>query len=150
LGLYFETGDENMLPMVQTGDVIYIPAKNKLWLQDPKEHTVRVLGAINQQGRYRYDSSMTILDLLAQAGGMTASALLSNIVVVNTSCCQTGVSHFDLLAFSKTGDIGLLPTIRSGDTVYVMNKQDSTLNRVLDGVQDTLSVLSIFRVLGGG
>jgi protein involved in polysaccharide export with SLBB domain len=150
LGLYFETGDENLLPKVQTGDVIYIPATNRMWLDHKNDHTVRVLGAINKQGRYRYDQSMTILDLLAEAGGLTASAHPSHIVVVNAACCESRVSNFDLTEFSQTGDFALLPTLNIGDTVYVLNKEDSTWNRVLGGVQDTLSVLSIFRILGGG
>lgn len=150
LGLYFETGDESLLPIVQTGDVIYIPAKNDLWLDRQKQQTVRVLGAINQQGRYRFDNDMTILDLLAKAGGFTNSALLDNIVVVNNSCCEHGVSTFDLLSFSKSGNPAMLPALRSGDTVYVMSESQSDWRRLLGGVQDTLGVLSVFRILAGG
>ena len=150
LGLYFETGDESLLPIVTTGDVIYIPAKNDLWLERQKQHTVRILGAINHQGRYRYDSDMTILDLLAKAGGFTNSALLDNIVVVNNSCCEHGINTFDLLSFSKSGNPAMLPPIRSGDTVYVMSEAQSDWRRLLGGVQDTLGVLSVFRILAGG
>lgn len=150
LSRYFETGDEDLLPRVQTGDVIFFPAKTKHWLKEAKEDTIRVLGAINKQGRYRYDNTMTILDLLAQAGGLASGAEPSQIVVINASCCQSGVGNFDLLEFAKTGDPRLLPALRTGDTVYVLHKEDSTWTRMLNGIQDTISVLSIFRILGGG
>ncbi len=158
LGKYFETGDDSLLPKVTTGDVIYLPNKNRLLANDHHDKTVRVLGAVNTQGRYRLNGSMTILDLLAQAGGLSSTALASNIVVVNGAPCQaqgeaeclSNVSNFDLIDFSESGDFSQLPRLSSGDTVYVLHKQDSTWNRVLDGIQDTVSVLSVLKILGGG
>jgi protein involved in polysaccharide export with SLBB domain len=150
LGLYFQTGDENLLPKVQTGDVIYIPAKNQPWTDISKEQTVRVLGAINRQGRYRFEPSMTILDLLAQAGGFSVNAKTDAIIVVNNSCCAHGVSHFDLKAYAQSGDPQLLPSVATGDTIYVLSNQDSGWHQFIGAVQDTLSVLSILRILSGG
>jgi len=37
LALYFETGDESLLPNVRTGDTIYIPEKVRLWIDQTKE-----------------------------------------------------------------------------------------------------------------
>lgn len=151
LGLYFETGNEVLLPKVQTGDVIYIPGKDRSWLNETTSKTVRVLGAVNAQGRYRFDRRMSILDLLAQAGGLSGSAESSNIVVVNAQCCgEPQVEKFDLLAFSESGDFTQLPTINAGDTVYVMHKEDSTWNRIFENVQETISVISVLKILGGG
>ena len=93
---------------------------------------------------------MTILDLLAQAGGLASSAEASGIVVVNGSCCEQKVSNFNLVKFSETGDFKQLPPLNNGDTIYVLHKEDSAWNRVIDGIQDTVSVLSILKVLGGG
>ena len=158
LGRYFETGDDSLLPKVSIGDVIYIPNKDRLLANDHHDKTVRVLGAVNAQGHYRLNGSMTILDLLAQAGGLSPTAQASNIVVVNGSPCQTdndteclsNVSNFNLLDFTQSGDFSQLPRLSSGDTVYVLHKQDSTWNRVLDGIQDTVSVISVLKILGGG
>ncbi len=69
LSLYFETGDESILPDVRPGDTIYIPEKDKNWLDRSKESTVRVLGEVHAPGRYVFNDNMTILDLLAEAGG---------------------------------------------------------------------------------
>ncbi len=160
LGLYFQQGDESLLPKVSTGDVIYIPAKDSLWLSAPKEQTIRVLGAVSNQGRYRYNQSMTILDLLAQAGGLSPSAQLSSIIVVSAADDQSNnqladdkqqakVTRFDLLEFSSSGDFNQLPVLKIGDTVYVLHKEDSTWNRFFIGLQETLSTYSILRILGG-
>lgn len=110
-----------------------------------------MLGAVTTQGRYRFDKSMTILDLLAQAGGLSASAESSHIVVVNVDCCEAKkVQKFDLIEFSESGDFNQLPRLNSGDTVYVLHKADSTWNRIVDNVQETISVLSVLKILSGG
>ncbi|GAM59054.1 periplasmic protein sypC [Vibrio ishigakensis] len=111
LALYFETGDESLLPQVTTGDTIYIPEKDKNWLDRPKETTVRVLGAVNSPGRYVFDDNMTILDLLAEAGGPSDQAFLEKISVVNLSTSQSQARTFDLIEFSKTANFRKLPII---------------------------------------
>jgi protein involved in polysaccharide export with SLBB domain len=83
LARYFETGDDSILPRVKPGDVIFVPDRNKEWLDDSKEVTVRVLGAVGKPGRYRFGEDMTLLDLLAEAGGPTNDALQSKIIVIN-------------------------------------------------------------------
>lgn len=150
LGRYFESGDESLLPRVKTGDVIYVPAKNRIWLNHHKDETIRVLGAVNRQGRYRFAAPMTLLDLLARAGGLSNTADTSNIVVVKGHSGETQVRHFDLLDFADHGNMAALPSLTTGDTVYVLNKQDSYWNRVVENIQDTLSVLSVLKILGAG
>ena len=68
---------------------------------------------------------MTVLDLLAEAGGPTNNAYLEKISVVNMSCCQGQARTFDLVNFSKTANIYDLPVIRAGDTIYIPHKDES-------------------------
>jgi len=149
LGLYFETGDEALLPVVRTGDTIYVPEKNRIWLNEKKEQTVRVLGAVNKPGRYRFNDEMTLLDLLAEAGGTTSSAYVEKISVVNLSCCKDQARSFDLEAFSQQPDFAALPVLRAGDTVYIPDDSTSTGSKVRQGIQDVVRVLSIVALLGG-
>ena len=148
LALYFETGDEHLLPAVRTGDTIYVPEKDRLWLSQSKETTVRVLGAVNKPGRYRFDDNMTILDLLAEAGGPTDKAYLEKVTIVNLSCCKDQATTFDLLAFSQTADFSALPLVRVGDTVYVPNKEDSSLFKAREGLTDIFQLVSIAALIG--
>ena len=101
LWLFFETGDRSLLPQLQPGDIVYVPNLNRNWLEQPVESTVRMLGAIAKPGRYRFDDQMTILDLLAEAGGPIADAYQQRIVVVNLSCCRDQARVFDLERFAQ-------------------------------------------------
>jgi protein involved in polysaccharide export with SLBB domain len=147
LAQYFETGDDQLLPHVRPGDVIFVPDRNRNWLEESPAHTIRLLGAVNKAGRYRFTDGMTILDLLAEAGGMTKDAYEEKIIVVNLSCCQNEARVFDLPKFAKTGDFAMLPVIRAGDTVYVPNQSQSDWTIFMDNIRDSVSVLSILALL---
>jgi len=148
LSLYFETGDESLLPEVTTGDTIYIPEKNKNWLDRSKESTVRIFGAVNKPGRYVFNDTMTILDLLAEAGGPTDSAYLEKISVVNMSCCQNQARSFDLIAFSKSANVYNLPVIRTGDTIFIPDRRDSLAEKIRLGLKDVVQLATTIVLIG--
>lgn len=150
LALYFQSGDESLLPRVLPGDAIYFPGRGRQWLEIAKEETVRILGAVARPGRYRFDERMTILDLLAEAGGPSSSAYLERIVVVNTSCCADRATSFDLPGFARSGDFSRLPLVRAGDTIYVPDLEQSDWRIFMSGVRDTLSITSLLAILSGG
>ena len=148
LSLYFETGDESLLPNVTMGDTIYIPEKDKIWLDRSKESTVRVLGAVNNPGRYVFDDNMTLLDLLAEAGGPSDRAYLEKISIVNMSCCQGQARTFDLVDFSKTANIYKLPVLRAGDTIYVPDRNESIFEKARLGLEDVLRLTTTIVLIG--
>jgi|HubBroStandDraft_1064217.scaffolds.fasta_scaffold00021_78 protein involved in polysaccharide export with SLBB domain len=146
LTLYFNSGDERMLPDVIPGDVIYVPDRNADWLTQTKEQTVRVLGAVGKPGRYKFDDSMTILDLLAEAGGPTLDAYQEKIVVVNYAQGQDQARLFNLVQFARTGDFRTLPVLRTGDTVYVPNYSQSDWRIFETYLQDIASVAALIAI----
>lgn len=148
LARYFETGDDKLLPRVKPGDVIFIPDRNREWLDSPKESTVRVIGAVGKPGRYRFTDDMTLLDLLAEAGGPTDNALQSKIVVINIAKQTEDARLFDLVTFAKTGNIEKLPVVRAGDTVYVPNMSQSDWKIFMDGFRDVIPIVSLIALIG--
>ncbi len=148
LALYFETGDEGLLPQIKTGDTIYVPEKDRIWLDQSKESTVRVLGAVNKPGRYRFNDTMTLLDLLAEAGGPSTEAYVEKITVVNLSCCRDQARSFDLAEFSRTASFADLPVLRVGDTVYIPSKDESTLAKMRAGLNDVFQITALSALLG--
>lgn len=148
LHTYFQTGDEAMLPIVKNEDVIFIPKRDRAWLEKPKETVVRVLGAVARPGRYSFDSNMTVLDLLAEAGGPQNSALQDRIMVINRIDGEAHSRLFDLVDFAKSGDYSRLPVLRAGDTVYVPSKEQSTWYRFVSTLQESLTIFSFAHLVG--
>ncbi len=147
LAQFFESGDETLLPRVRPGDVIFVPDRNRNWLEQTPANTVRVIGAVGKPARYQFSDGMTLLDLLAEAGGPSKDAYQEKIVVVNLSCCANEARVFDLMKFAKTGDFSLLPVVRPGDTIYVPNTEQSDWAIFMSNVRDAVSVLSIIGLL---
>lgn len=146
---YFETGDDSLLPKVRPGDVVFVPDRNRNWLEQSTTSTVRVLGAVGKPGRYQITEGMTILDLLAEAGGPSANALQSKIVVANMTAGADAASTFDLPDFARSGDFRKLPVVRAGDTVYVPNIEQDDWNIFFNDFKDIISVLAVIAVLKG-
>jgi len=152
LGLYFETGDESLLPIVKSGDTIYVPERDKQWIDRKKEQTVRIIGAVAKPGRYQFSDDMTVLDLLAEAGGPTEHAYLEEIMVVNISKANANENSsqlFNLEAFVEHPDFTTLPLVRVGDTVYVPDISQSDWNIFMSSVKDAVSIVSLVAIAGG-
>lgn len=145
---YFQTGDELMLPDVRPGDAIYVPEKESNWLDKPRDSVVKVMGAVQKPGRYDFNDSMTLLDLLAEAGGPTDGAYLKKIVVVNSSRLETRSVSFNLIRFLKKPDPTELPVLRAGDTLFIPDRTQSAWSKTMEGVRDSLSVLSVLAIVG--
>ncbi len=141
LARYFATGDDSMFPKVRIGDVIFVPDRQKEWLDEAKESTVRLLGAVSKPGRYRFTDDMTVLDLLAEAGGPTPTALLTHVVVVNMGIVSRS-STFDLITFAKTADKTMLPVLRPGDTVFVPEGTHHEVQQTLSFLKDVTGIIS--------
>ncbi len=152
LGLYFETGDETLLPFVKSGDTIYVPERNKPWIDNKKEQTVRIIGAVDKPGRYQFSADMTVLDILAESGGPTQTAYIEKIMVVNISRSQAeeNVSRvFNLEAFIEHPDFNTLPLVRAGDTIFVPDVSQSSWNVFMENVKDMVSIVSLVAIVGG-
>ncbi|MBE0363633.1 hypothetical protein PULV_a1103 [Pseudoalteromonas ulvae UL12] len=143
LALYFETGDETLFPKVLPGDTIFIPEKSKDWLSKPKEQVVRIMGAIEKPGRYSFDDSMTLLDILAEAGGPSSQAMIDKIIVINHSCCKEQSRRFDLEKFVKKPNSANIPVLRAGDTVYIPSDKEDLTKVAKNSFLDVLTIVAL-------
>ena len=145
---FFETGDESLLPEVKSGDTIFVSSRARKWTEQQPEDTVRIMGAVDKSGRYEFTTNMTILDLLAEAGGPNDTAYIEKILIVNNSCCeQSRASTFDLVDFMKDPDASNLPVLRAGDTVFVPELSQSNWRAFNSLVTDTSGILNVLLML---
>ncbi len=91
---------------------------------------------------------MTLLDLLAEAGGPSDVAYLEKISVVNHSLNEGQARTFDLVEFSRTADFRSIPVLRAGDTVYIPNKDESTMEQVRVVMKDVFQIVATIALIG--
>ncbi len=121
---YTEGNRTSGVPEVRPGDAIFVPEKadqlEPSWLKVPPERAVRIMGAVVSPGRYEWSDEMSLLDLLAHAGGPTQDADTSQLNII---AAQDGKAHperFDLEAFlTDGGGFDQLPVIKAGHTIMV-------------------------------
>ncbi|MBJ7538260.1 SLBB domain-containing protein [Marinomonas transparens] len=147
LALYFETGDETLLPALQAGDTIFIPGKELIDYERQASRSVRVMGSLNSPGHYRFNDDMNLLDLLARAGGPTDKANIEDIQILHQGCCEPTTTHFNLKEYLDNPENKLLPIVRSGDTVYLPSNDNGTWSQAMSLVRDFLSIATLLVLL---
>jgi polysaccharide export outer membrane protein len=115
-------GDPAYNLRMKKGDIIFIP--------DSADTAVYVLGQIAKPGSYRLTPRMSLLDAIAQAGGLSEDAKPSQIGVYRAGTKQVEVVAFDdLIAANRSmnyaledGDVIFVPRSNIGDFGYYMRQ----------------------------
>jgi len=147
LDMYFETGDESLLPQVLPGDTIYIPAKSEQGELNNTVNIVQVLGAVHNPGRYKYDSSLDVVGILTMAGGPTTEAYIDRIIILTKRGeMKHSARVFNMKHYLTQPDYRDIPIIHAGDTIYIPNEKESNWSQLLDILGSALSVVTLFIV----
>lgn len=94
-----------------------------VFLVESRSQQVSVLGAVQSPGRFTIQSNSTVLDVLAQAGGVAEEGGHSVVVVRQKEGGGTSRHNIDLQGLGEEGRS--LPTLllRSGDSIFVPEAQ---------------------------
>lgn len=96
-----------------------IPGELSVTVDEVHSYTVSVLGEVRNPGRFEFTNSATVLDALAEAGGLTEFASADEIVILRTQ--PDGVRrirfNYDKLMDDPNGNVEL--SVYPGDTVLV-------------------------------
>lgn len=87
-----------------------------LTLVEHRSQQVAVLGAVNQPGRFSLASRTTLLDALAEAGGITARGARTVVVIRGDDQNRERV---DIDALVTGGNVATDDVLHAGDTIYV-------------------------------
>jgi polysaccharide export outer membrane protein len=115
-------GDVNYNIRMKKGDIVYIP--------DSSDTSVYVMGAVGRPGSYRMTPRMTVIDAIAQAGGLTENAKNDRIGIYRAGAKQAEyMSWADLITADRTknyamedGDILFIPTTGLSDFGYLLRQ----------------------------
>ena len=117
------------------------------WVSSSSEKSIYVLGQVGSPGRYMFTDKMRFLDVLSAADGPNMKADLKNVRVTHRNGGNEKVSKLDLALYFETGDENLLPEVKDGDTIFIPNKDDSTVAKIREGLRDVFQLLTIASVL---
>jgi polysaccharide biosynthesis/export protein len=81
------------------------------------EH-ISVMGSVSRQGNYPAQTERSLVDVLADAGGVTTTANLDAIKIFRRGI-HSSVSTVNLTEYLRSGNIQYVPRVGPGDVVFV-------------------------------
>jgi polysaccharide export outer membrane protein len=124
-------GDPAYNMRMKKGDIVFIP--------DSADTSVYVLGSISKPGSYRLTPRMTLLDVLAQAGGLNEDAAQDQIGIYRPGAQQVEIVAFkDLLDVAGKANYAL----QDGDTVFVPKSGFGEMGYLMRQLGPAISVLT--------
>ncbi len=124
-------GDPDYNLRMKKGDIVFIP--------DSSDTAVYVLGAVPKPGSYRITPRMTVLDVLAQAGGPNEDAAPQQIGVYRAGANKVEVIDFaDLINVSRRTNYAL----EDGDVIFVPKSNVADFGYFVRQISPFISVLT--------
>ena len=96
-----------------------IPGEVTVVVDEVHSYAVSVLGEVNHPGRFEFQKLVTVLDALAQAGGLTEFASSSRILILRNYQGKSEKIKFDYKRSLKAKDDAVWVTLMPGDIVMV-------------------------------
>jgi len=96
-----------------------IPGELSVTVDEVHSYTVSVLGEVRNPGRFEFTNSATVLDALAEAGGLTEFASADDIVILRNEADGLRRIKFDYKKLIKDPQRNVELGIYPGDTVLV-------------------------------
>lgn len=96
-----------------------IPGEVSVVVDAVHSYTVSVLGEVRLPGRFEFRNQASVLDALAEAGGLTEFASSSNILILRTTQGRTEKIRFDYKRLLNSESTASRVLVYPGDTILV-------------------------------
>ena len=124
-------GDPSYNLRMKKGDIVFIP--------DSSDTSVYVLGSVSKPGAYRLTPRMTLLDVLAQAGGPNEDAVPEQIGIYRAGAKQVEIINFkDLVDVARKVNYAL----EDGDVIFIPKSNLAEMGYLMRQLAPGISVLT--------
>lgn len=106
---------------------------------------ISVMGAVNKQDNYPTLSDVSLVEIIAAAGGTAPNADLAHVKIFRKGK-KSDVIEVDLARHLERGDMDNIPKVKSGDTVFVPN-EENVMRDLSDFTRDILLLFGFFTFL---
>lgn len=150
---YLKFGSEENNPLLMKGDTVFVPmpadSKKVPSIQTTFFESMRVtiMGEVRRPDVYQVSTDAGILDILKLAGGPTSDADLERAMIIREEATKEEQERlsFDLKKVLEEGEFQLLPSLKSGDTIFMPKTKEETLWRTIVSIaRDISSIVTVF------
>ncbi|OGB92212.1 MAG: hypothetical protein A3H39_13980 [candidate division NC10 bacterium RIFCSPLOWO2_02_FULL_66_22] len=135
---YIQEGDLSQEFILDTGDVVFVPER-----VPGEERRVFLLGEVKTPGPVPYFPTLTVAQLMAQAGGWTDAALFEDARIIRPDPKNPEIIALDLGRLVLDGDRRIDQFLMPNDIVYIPRTRIANWNAFLAQIRPTLEFFSL-------
>jgi polysaccharide export outer membrane protein len=135
---FVQEGDLSQEFVLDAGDVVFVPERVA-----GEERRVFLLGEVKRPGPVPFFPSMTLSELLGQAGGWTETARFEEARVIRGNLNSPEIISVDLARLVLKGDRRIDQLLQPNDVVFIPRTPIGDWNAFMAQLRPTLEVISL-------
>ncbi len=135
---YIQEGDLSQEFILDTGDVVFVPER-----VPGEERRVFLLGEVKSPGPVPFFPTLTVAQLMSQAGGWTDGALFEEARIIRPDPKNPEIIALDLGRLLLEGDRRIDQFLMPNDIVYIPRTRIANWNAFLAQIRPTLEFFSL-------
>lgn len=135
---FVQEGDLSQEFILDAGDVVFVPERVA-----GEERQVFLIGEVKKPGPVPFFPSMTLSELLGQAGGWTDTARFDEARVIRGNLNNPEIISVDLARLVLKGDRRIDQLLRPNDVVFIPRTPMGDWNALMAQLRPTLEIISL-------
>jgi polysaccharide export outer membrane protein len=135
---FVQEGDLSQEFILDAGDVVFVPERVA-----GEERRVFLLGEVKKPGPVPFFPTMTLSELVGQAGGWTENARFDEARVIRGNLSSPEIISVDLARLVLKGDRRIDQLLRPNDVVFIPRTPIGDWNALMAQLKPTLEVISL-------
>jgi polysaccharide export outer membrane protein len=135
---YIQEGDLSQEFILDSGDVVFVPER-----VPGEERRVFLLGEVKTPGPVPFFPTLTLAQLMAQAGGWTEGALFEEARIIRSDLTATEIIGIDLGRLILDGERRIDQFLRPNDVVFIPRTRIANWNAFLAQLRPTFEFFAI-------
>jgi len=111
---------------------IYLRPYSSVYVGSSRYNYAYVIGEVQRSGRVNWEGSLTLMDAVGQAGGITQNAKTDHVLVISGGIANPSLKLVDIGGFLYRGEFQNNISLARGDIVYVPKNELGTAERYFD------------------
>jgi len=128
-------GDESQNPVVNPGDIVWVPGK------EIGANTYYVFGEVNAPGMVTSQENLSLVEVISRAGSFTPQASRSKVYIARGDPDQPEVVQLDLKSLIQEADFSQNAVLQNNDVIYVPRRGFALFQDVVAAVTPLLGLL---------
>jgi len=118
----------------------YIPDPQvSISISSVQSQKILVLGEVKSPGAFALDTDLTILDAVGKAGGWTADAKTTNVLLLRNVSGKVDTRSFDVTEALQSGSLSQNLRLQRNDIIFIPTKKIADIARFMGYISNILS-----------